>query len=112
LFAVVSAYLHCDLQPVDRSGACFHSPRLWRFLSSFIILKGGPKLERHREAFGKFVGRHTPFNYRSGYIMALVTLFLLTSVLPMLASFKISYDREMAALRRPGPNQSCQKPGG
>ena len=38
---------------------------------------------------------HTPLNYGSGYILALVTLFLLTSVLPMLAAFKFSYDREM-----------------
>jgi hypothetical protein len=58
-------------------------------------LKGGPRLERYREAVRKFVEQHTPLNYRIGYILALVTLFLLTSVLPMLACFKFSYDREM-----------------
>ena len=58
-------------------------------------LEGGPRLERYREAVRKFVNLHTPLDYGTGYILALVTLFLMTSVLPMLASFKFSYDREM-----------------
>jgi hypothetical protein len=65
------------------------------FSFHFHNLEGGPKLERYREAVRKFVNLHTPLNYGSGYILALVTLFLLTSVLPMLAAFKFSYDREM-----------------
>jgi hypothetical protein len=45
--------------------------------------------------FKSFVERHTPLNYKHGYVLTLVSLLMLVSVFPMLAFFKFAYDREM-----------------
>ena len=45
--------------------------------------------------FKSFIETYTPLNYKSGYVLTLVSLLMLVSVLPMLAFFKFAYDREM-----------------
>jgi hypothetical protein len=58
-------------------------------------LKGRVKLGQYSAALGKLFSRQGQGSYRRGYVLALTTLFLLASVLPMFAFFKFSHDREM-----------------
>lgn len=59
----------------------------------------GHNLREEFDSFAKkfksFVERHTPLNYKHGYVLTLVSLLMLVSVFPMLAFFKFAYDREM-----------------
>ena len=75
---------------------------LQRFIETKTNL--APHLRSHnlRKDFGKFarklktlIEKHTPLNYKHGYVLTLVSLLMLVSVFPMLAFFKFAYDREM-----------------
>jgi hypothetical protein len=67
-------------------------PSLARRLGSHDLGEDFGKFAKNLETF---IEKHTPLNYKHGYVLTLVSLLMLVSVFPMLAFFKFAYDREM-----------------